>query len=104
MVKLRGQKETWKSKTLRSSSCIRVVDKGESKVNQLFKHRILGMIIGSLLTFVTLDIIRKELPDALSLAILIGSLIATLVACVIGFLIVVAMIITGLAWLKRKLK
>lgn len=68
------------------------------------KHRILGMIIGSLLTFVTLDMIRKTSIDALILTILIGSLIANLVALVVGFLLLVALIIKWINYLRKKLK
>jgi uncharacterized protein (DUF2062 family) len=62
------------------------------------------MIIGSLLTFVTLDMLRKYSIDALVLGVLIGSLIANVVAIIIGVLILLGMIVTGITWLKRKLK
>lgn len=68
------------------------------------KHRILGMIIGSLLTFVTLDLIRQQFPEALGLVILIGSLVANVVAIVIGILIVLGMIVIGINYLRKRFK
>jgi hypothetical protein len=68
------------------------------------KHRLLGLFIGSLLTFVTLDMISKISINALLLAVLIGSLIANIVAIVVGFLILVSIIIIGINYLRKKLK
>jgi hypothetical protein len=62
------------------------------------------MIIGSLLTFVTLDLIRQQFPEALGLAVLIGSLVADVVAIVIGILIVLGMIVIGINYLRKRFK
>lgn len=73
-------------------------------MNQLLKHRILGMFIGSLLTFVTLDIVRQKFPEALGLVVLIGSLVADVVAIVVGILIVLGLTVMGIQYLRKRFK
>jgi hypothetical protein len=68
------------------------------------KHRILGMIIGSLLTFVTLDMVRQKFPEDLGLTVLIGSLVADVVAIVVGILIVLGLIFMGISYLRKRFK
>lgn len=68
------------------------------------KHRIFGMIIGSLLTFATLDMIRQKFPEELGLAVLIGSLVADVVAIVVGILIVLGLIVIGINYLRKRFK
>jgi hypothetical protein len=62
------------------------------------------MFIGSLLTFVILDMTSKISIDALLLAVLIGSLVANVVAIVIGILIVLGMIVIGINYLRKRFK
>jgi len=73
-------------------------------MDRLLKHRIFGLIIGSLMTFVFLGFIMTQFPNYLNLIILIGMAIGWIVALSVGVLCVIAFIIAGINYLWKRFK
>lgn len=70
-------------------------------MDRLLKHRILGLTIGSLLTFVFLDLIMTQFPKYLNLIILIGTAIAYIVGFGIGILMLIGITYSGIQSFRK---